>query len=114
MVAINPWFVGRGSPSRTCRHLAPLERLLAAAGRAVGPGRPCPHDAEWGTWFRTEAALDLNVVTKHVRLDACVRGEAYQEALSYGGDVTFYCAKCKQAIVGRLPRPQAPSATPRA
>ena len=103
MVAIGPLAVGQLSAHRTCRHLAPLERLLAAAGAAVGPGQPCPHDADWGTWFTTAAALDARVLRRHMALDPCVSDIVY-EGVFAAGDVTFYCAACKRAIVGRLPR----------
>ena len=88
---------------RTCAHLAPLERLLAVIGRKLGPGLPCPHDTSWGTWYVTDAALDVHTLHRRVGLDACVRGEAYEASLS-DGDVTFYCSACRKAIVGRLPR----------
>ena len=102
MVALGPVAVGEDLQSRTCQHLAPLERVLAADGTPVGPGQPCPHDADWGMWFYTEATLDIRRVGREVVLDPCVRPEAYEGVLA-DSDVTFYCARCKRAIVGRHP-----------
>ena len=104
MVALGPVAVGNGPPWRTCQHLAPLEHILAADGTPVGPGQPCPHDADWGTWFYTAATLDIRRVDREVLLDPCVSPEAYEGVLA-DSDVTFYCATCKQAIVGKHPCP---------
>ena len=98
-----------GDAPRTCQHLAPLEHLLADAGVAVGPGKPCPHDAEWGIWFNTDAPLDARSVKRQVTLDPCVSDEEYEGVLA-SSDVTFYCAACKRAIVGRVPRRAGPKA----
>ena len=102
MVALGPVAFGNGPSTRTCQHLAPLARILAADGTPVGPGRPCPHDADWGTWFYTDATLDIRRVDREIMLDPCVSPEAYEGVLA-DSDVTFYCSACKQAIVGRLP-----------
>ena len=100
MVAFGP--TSAAAAPRTCEHLAPLERLLAAGGTPVGPGRPCPHDADWGTWHYTPATLDLRRLGRQVPLDPCVHPEAYEGRLG-DSDVTFYCQTCKRAIVGRHP-----------
>ena len=102
MVALGPLLVGHDSSSRTCSHLAPLEKILAADGMPIGPGQPCPHDVDWGTWFYTAATLDIRRVDREVMLDPCVSPEAYEGVLA-NSDVTFYCVACKQAIVGRHP-----------
>ena len=105
MVAVGTPAVGVAlGASRPCSHLAPLERLLAATGRPVGPGRPCKHDPDWGTWFAVDAPLDARQIKRQVHLDPCVHDEEYEGVL-VPGDVTFYCTCCQQAIVGELPLP---------
>ncbi len=106
-------YVGERDASavRTCPHLEPLERELSAAGVAVGPGQPCPHDADWGTWHRADALFDVGRLRRRLLLDPCVTYEEYEGVLA-GSDVTFYCTRCKRAIVGLHPRCVSPG-TPR-
>ena len=111
MVAMATLAVPDPSVGRTCVHLAVLERELAAAGVAVGPGRPCPHDADWGTWFEVDALFDVARLRGRLSLAPCVRYEEYEGVLC-ASDATFYCDQCKQAIVGLHPRAATP-ATPR-
>ena len=104
-----------GTPAcDTCKHLAPLEAELAAAGVPVGPGRPCPHDPEWGTWFEVDAIVDVASLSSRLALDPCVTYEEYETAVCNNGpdDATFYCDCCGQAIVSLHPR-LAPLGTPR-
>ena len=102
MVAMGPRALGGIPAPRTCRHLAPLERLVTAGGWPLGPAEPCPHDPDWGTWYYTDAPLDVPALNRRMPLDPCVRGEDYVGSLS-DGDVTYFCTCCHKAIVGRLP-----------
>jgi hypothetical protein len=108
MVAMGTLAVPVTSVPRTCRHLAPLERELAAAGVPVGAGRPCPHDPDWGVWFEVDALFDVRRLKRRLSLAPCVRYEEYEGVLC-GSDATFYCAKCKRAIVGLHPRVATPA-----
>jgi len=111
MVAMGILAVPVTSAPRTCEHLAPLEWELVAARVSVGTGRPCPHDPEWGVWFEVDAMFDVPRLERRLSLDPCVRYEEYEGVLG-GSDATFYCPKCKRAIVGLHPR-AATAETPR-
>lgn len=106
MVAMGRVLRPEAAGPKTCRHLAPLERALSAAGVPVGPGRPCPHDADWGVWHLADALLDARLL-RRLGLDPCVTYEEYEGVLA-GSDVLFYCTHCKQAIVGLHPRSASP------
>ncbi len=67
MVALAPISVRRAFGPSVCAHLAPIERTLAAAGIAVGPGRACPHDPEWGTWFEVDVVFDAAALCSPAR-----------------------------------------------
>jgi hypothetical protein len=108
MVAIGRLAIDDTPAPRTCRHLAPLERLLADLGLPLGGGRPCPHDADWGIWHTVDAALYVRGLTRRLALDPCVTVEAYVGVMTRG-DVTFYCQSCKHAIVGRHPGTDGPA-----
>jgi hypothetical protein len=110
MVALGTLSWDGSDRPRTCEHLEALERELTAVGVAIGPGQPCPHDPDWGTWFAVDALFDLRQIDRRLALDPCVAYEEYEGRLG-GGDVTFYCTCCKKAIVGRHPRSASP-ATP--
>lgn len=92
-----------------CDHLAPVERELAARGVPVGPGRPCPHEPEWGTWFVVDALFGTCLGLR-LNLEPCVIFEEYEGVLS-ASDAMFYCTACQQAIVGRHAG-SAPGGTP--
>jgi len=111
MVAMGNLQVRGPSAPKTCAHLAPLERELEAAAVEVGPGRPCPHDADWGTWFAVDALFDVSRLERRLSLAPCVGYEEY-EGLLCASDATFYCDECMVAIVGLHPR-AAPPGTPR-
>ena len=111
MVALGTVTLVREASPRTCEHLAALERELAAAGVPVGPGRPCPHDPDWGTWFEVDALFDARPLRRRLALDPCVSYEEYEGVLC-ASDATFYCTCCKRAIAGLHPRSATP-ATPR-
>ncbi len=110
MVASNSSMRRQQGGSHTCPHLVPLEQELTSAGVAVGPGRPCPHDPDWGTWFEVDALFDVTTLRRRLSLDPCVTYEEFEGVLS-ASDATFYCNCCRQAIVGLHPR-SAPPGTP--
>jgi hypothetical protein len=96
---------------KTCAHLEPLERDLAANGIALGEGMVSPYGAQWGTWFPANCTFEGEKVLKRLHLPECVKYTEYDGRVA-GSDATFYCSECQRAIMGMIPR-YAPAGTPR-
>lgn len=87
---------------KTCPHLAPLERELAAQGIALGEPRVSPYGKSAGLWCACECAFDAAALRARLALPASVTYEEYDGRVA-GSDATFFCTECKRAITGLHP-----------
>jgi hypothetical protein len=88
---------------KTCPHLEPIERALAARGIALGDGVPSPYGPQSGTWFPCNCVFQEKDLRTRLQLADCV---TYEEnfGFSAGSDAAFYCSECKRAIWGSHPK----------
>lgn len=92
---------------RTCPHLAPLERELAAQGVTLGEGGESPYGADGDVWFPVDCTFDEPALRKRLQLADCVSYDEYDGRVA-GSDATFYCDQCHRAIWGLHPRYASP------
>jgi hypothetical protein len=96
---------------KTCPHLEPLERELAAKAVALRDGMTSPYGAQWGIWFPCDCTFDGPALRARLHLPDFITFEEYDGRVT-GSDATFYCPKCNRAIMGLIPH-YAPPGTPR-
>ncbi|MEO5960093.1 MAG: hypothetical protein ABIR80_13330 [Opitutaceae bacterium] len=87
---------------KTCPHLAPLERELAAQSIALGDARVSPYGESAGHWCACECTFDAPALRTRLALPACVNYDEYDGRVA-GSDATFFCTLCKRAIMGLHP-----------
>jgi hypothetical protein len=85
---------------KTCPHLEPLERELEGKGIALGEAIPSPYGAEWGLWAECDCVFEADSLRVRLGLPEFILFEEYDGRVA-GSDATFYCPKCKRAIMGR-------------
>ncbi len=96
---------------KTCPHLEPLERELERKGIALGEPMTSPYGAEWGLWSPCDCVFEAALLRSRLALPDFILFEEYDGRVA-GSDATFYCPKCKRAIMGRHPNYAGPT-TPR-
>lgn len=95
----------------TCAHLEPLETELEKLGVQLGEPRPSPYGPEWGLWSAVDCTFDAGPLRARLGLAEFIRFEEYDGRVA-GSDATFYCPRCRRAIMGRH-RAYADPTTPR-
>jgi hypothetical protein len=85
---------------RTCPHLEPLEKELERAGVALREPVPSPYGPEWGLWSEVDCVFEAASLRARLGLPEFILFEEYDGRVA-GSDATFYCSKCKRAIMGR-------------
>ena len=96
---------------RTCPHLEPLERELERKGIPLGEPMTSPYGPEWGLWSPVDCLFEAALLRTRLALPDFILFEEYDGRVA-GSDATFYCPKCKRAIMGRHPHYAGPT-TPR-
>jgi hypothetical protein len=88
---------------KTCPHLEPVERALAARRIALGDGVPSPYGAQSGMWFPCDCVFNEKALRVRLQLADCV---TYDESFDFaaGSDASLYCSECKRAIWGCHPK----------
>lgn len=94
---------------KTCPHLEPLERELAAQGIPLADPCVSRYGASAGLWCTCACTFDATVLRARLALPACVSYEEYDGRVA-GSDAAFYCATCQRAIMGVHPN-YAPAGT---
>lgn len=87
---------------KTCPHLEPLERALAAANIPLGEPAGNPYSEEFGLWFACDCVFDAPALRKRLQLPDFVTYEEY-DGRAAGSDATFSCKQGKRAIMGTHP-----------
>ncbi len=95
----------------TCAHLEPLELELGKLGVQLGEPTPSPYGPEWGLWSSVDCTFDARALRARLGLADFIRFEEYDGRVA-GSDATFYCPRCRRAIMGRHPGYAGPT-TPR-
>ena len=85
---------------RTCAHLEPLEQELDRAGAVLGAPMPSPYGSEWGLWSEVDCVFEADSLRARLGLPDFIKFEEYDGRVA-GSDATFYCPRCKRAIMGR-------------
>ncbi|MFN7920145.1 MAG: hypothetical protein U0Q16_08615 [Bryobacteraceae bacterium] len=88
--------------AHTCEHLAPIEQALAEQGVPLGEGRTSPYGEDWGLWSECNAVFDAPALRARLALPDFITYEEYDGRVA-GSDATFYCPRCKRAIMGIHP-----------
>jgi hypothetical protein len=96
---------------KTCPHLEPLERELERNGISLGEAMGSPYGPEWGLWSPVDCLFEAGSLRTRLGLPDFILFEEYDGRVA-GSDATFYCPKCKRAIMGRHPHYAGPT-TPR-
>src|SRR5215813_2941280 len=97
--------------AKTCPHLEPLERELEKNGIPLGEGMVSPYGPQWGTWFWCNVLFYEPALRVKLALANFITYDEYDGRVA-GSDATFYCPRCKRAIVGIHPHYATPD-TPR-
>ena len=87
---------------KTCPHLEPLEKELAAKNIPLGEPAVSPYGAHWGKWCECDCVFDAASLRPRLGLPDCVDYTEYDGRVA-GSDATFFCKECKRAIMGRHP-----------
>jgi hypothetical protein len=96
---------------KTCEHLQPIERAVLAAGVGIGGGMPSPYSGAGGTWYPVACTFDGPSLRRRLNLPDFVQFEEYDGRVA-GSDASFYCTRCKCALMGLHPNYAKPD-TPR-
>ena len=91
-----------GQKLKTCLHLQQLEQVIESCGVAIGEGGESPYSDE-GVWFPVSCTFDGPALRARLELPDFVTFEEYDGRVA-GSDATWYCWKCKRAIMGMHPR----------
>lgn len=95
----------------TCVHLEPLEAELKRHGMQLGEPMPSLYGPEWGLWSLVDCTFDANALRARLGLADFIRFQEYDGRVA-GSDATFYCPRCRRAIMGMHPAYAGPT-TPR-
>jgi hypothetical protein len=85
---------------RTCAHLEPLEAELERNGVRIGEPMPSPYGPDWGLWSEVDCVFEAAPLRARLGLPDFILFEEYDGRVA-GSDATFYCPRCKRAIMGR-------------
>jgi len=96
---------------RTCVHLEPLEAELERRGVPLREAMPSPYGPEWGLWTPVDCVFEAATLRARLGLPEFITFEEYDGRVA-GSDATFYCPRCKRAIMGLHPH-YAQESTPR-
>jgi len=96
---------------KTCAYLEPLEAELERRGVPLRDEIPSPYGPDWGLWSPVDCTFDAGTLRARIGLPDFIKFEEYDGRVA-GSDATFYCPKCKRAIMG-LHTDYAPPSTPR-
>ena len=93
-----------------CEHLEPLERSWNGAACGSVSRCPAPTDRSGGSG-RVDCTFDAAPLRARLGLPDFIRFQEYDGRVA-GSDATFYCPRCRRAIMGRHPAYAGPT-TPR-
>jgi hypothetical protein len=87
---------------KTCPHLEPLEVELTRKGVELQEAIPSPYGPDWGLWSPVACVFEASSLRIRLGLPDFILFDEYDGRVA-GSDATFYCPKCKRAIMGVHP-----------